>query len=60
MGRDFVRYAVQGYNNTLKLKQQSLSPCYTTRWGDLLKIYIWKYILLARYAYESVNFNYGI
>ena len=40
MGRDFVRYAVQGYNNTLKLKQQSLSPCYTTRWGDLLKIYI--------------------
>ena len=40
MGRDFVRYAVQGYNNTLKLKQQSLSPCYTTRWDDLLKIYI--------------------
>mgnify|MGYP001159874690 CR=1 FL=1 len=40
MGRDSIRYAAQGYHSNLKLRQQSLSPCYTTRWNDLLKIYI--------------------
>ena len=36
MGRDTVRYAIQGYNKSWILKQQKLSPCYTTRWSDLL------------------------
>ena len=39
-GRDSIRYASQGYYKKLKLKQESLSPCYTTRWSDLLIINI--------------------
>ena len=38
MGRDVIRYAIQGYSKKWKLKQQCLSPCYTTRWKDLLTI----------------------
>ena len=38
MGRDLVRFAIQGYKKSWLLKQQRLSPCYTTRWSDLLKI----------------------
>ena len=38
MGQDKIRYAAQGYSNKWKLKQQCLSPCYTTRWTDLLII----------------------
>jgi len=40
MGRDIVRYAAQGYTKKWVLKQQHLSPCYTTRWNDLLSIKI--------------------
>jgi len=36
MGRDMIRSASQGYSKKWQLKQQSLSPCYTTRWSDLL------------------------
>jgi len=38
MGRDMIRSASQGYLKKWKLKQQSLSPCYTTRWSDLLTV----------------------
>ena len=38
MGQDMIRYASQGYSKKWKLKQQSLSPCYTTRWPDLLVV----------------------
>ena len=38
MGRDVIRYAVQGYKKSWILKQQRLSPCYTTRWNELLSI----------------------
>lgn len=38
MGRNFVRCAVQGYKHKWKLRQERLSPCYTTRWTDLLTI----------------------
>ena len=38
MGRDMIRSASQGYSKKWRLKQQSLSPCYTTRWSDLLVI----------------------
>ena len=40
MGRDFIRYASQGYYSGWKLKQKRLSRCYTTRWSDLIKINI--------------------
>ena len=38
MGRDKVQFLAQGISERLKLKQERLSPCYTTRWEDLLKI----------------------
>ena len=38
MGRDTIRYAIQGYNKSWILRQQKLSPCYTTRWSDLLSV----------------------
>ena len=38
MGRDTIRYALQGYNKNFILKQQKLSPSYTTRWSDLLSV----------------------
>lgn len=37
-GRDMVRYAVQGYNRKWKLKQQKLSPAYTTDIEQVLTI----------------------
>jgi DNA polymerase V len=38
-GRDMVRVALQGFNDaTWKMKQGQLSPCYTTRWGDILTV----------------------
>ena len=40
MGRGIIRYAAQGYTKKWILKQQRLSPCYTTRWKDLLSIKI--------------------
>jgi DNA polymerase V len=36
MGRDTITFAVQGINGKWKLRQEKLSPCYTTRWEDLL------------------------
>ncbi|MDC2984477.1 Y-family DNA polymerase [Candidatus Marinimicrobia bacterium] len=38
MGRDTVRILSQGFPKKWKLKQENLSPCYTTRWDDLLRI----------------------
>ena len=38
LGRDKVKYAIQGTKKRWKLRQEKLSPCYTTRWNDLLKI----------------------
>ena len=38
MGQDMIRYAALGYRKKWKLKQEQLSPCYTTRWKDLLII----------------------
>lgn len=37
-GRDKVRLAAQGYDPTWKTKQQWVSPCYTTRWKDILVV----------------------
>ena len=38
MGRDTVRLSVMGFDRTWKLRQEKKSPCYTTRWSDLLII----------------------
>lgn len=37
-GKGLVRYAVQGYSKKWKLKQQKLSPCYTTNIQQVLTI----------------------
>lgn len=37
-GRDRLRVAGQGYDPTWKMKQGFLSPCYTTRWSDILVV----------------------
>ncbi len=37
-GKDKVKLAVQGVNKDWKLRQEKLSPRYTTRWDELLKV----------------------
>jgi DNA polymerase V len=37
-GKDTLRSAAQGYKREWKLRQEKLSPKYTTDWNDLLKI----------------------
>ena len=38
MGRDKVRILGQGFSPNWGLKREKLSPCYTTRWDDILRI----------------------
>ncbi|MFH0864673.1 MAG: Y-family DNA polymerase [Bacteroidota bacterium] len=40
MGKDVVKYAIQGTRRRWKLRQEKLSPAYTTQWDELLKINI--------------------
>tara|TARA_B100000900_G_scaffold182029_1_gene154415 strand:- start:2696 stop:3943 length:1248 start_codon:yes stop_codon:yes gene_type:complete len=40
MGRDKIRLAAQGFDRKWKLQQEKLSPCYTTRFSDILSINI--------------------
>ena len=40
MGRDKIRLAAQGFARKWKLRQEKLSPCYTTRFADVLTIKI--------------------
>ncbi len=40
IGRDMVRLSVMGFDRTWKLRQEKKSPCYTTRWSDLLTIQV--------------------
>ncbi|MGE5606792.1 MAG: Y-family DNA polymerase [Bacteroidota bacterium] len=35
-GRDTIKLAVQGSGQKWKLRQEKLSPCYTTRWKDII------------------------
>ena len=37
-GKDLVKFATQGFNKNWKLKQQRLSPCYTTNINQILTI----------------------
>ena len=39
MGRDKIQLLGQGIARKWKLKQENLSPCYTTRWADLLRVH---------------------
>lgn len=39
-GQRTVAYAVQGTRQRWKLRQEQLTPCYTTRWEDLLEVQI--------------------
>ena len=38
LGKDTVRLAAQGFNKKWKLRQEKLSPCYTTRIEDVLTV----------------------
>ena len=40
MGKDKIHLASQGFKKRWKLAQEQLSPCYTTRFSDILKIKI--------------------
>jgi DNA polymerase V len=40
LGKELIRSAVQGFDRKYKLKTEYLSPAYTTRWNDVLKIRI--------------------
>ena len=40
MGRDKVKLAVQGKARNWKLTQERLSPCYTTRFADMLEVHL--------------------
>ena len=40
MGRNKVKLAVQGSGRKWKLRQERLSPCYTTRFSDILEVRI--------------------
>lgn len=37
-GRDTLKVAAQGSGEKWKLRQEKLSPCYTTRWEDIIKV----------------------
>lgn len=39
-GKELVKFAAQGYERKWKLRQEKLSPCYTTRLADVLTIKI--------------------
>ena len=38
MGRDILKLSSSGIDNKWKIGKERLSPCYTTRWSDILKI----------------------
>ena len=40
MGKDKIQLASQGFKKMEKIAQEQLSPCYTTRFSDILKIKI--------------------
>ena len=38
MGRDILKLSSSGINNKWKIGKERLSPCYTTRWSDILSV----------------------
>jgi DNA polymerase V len=39
-GKDIIKFAAEGVKQKWKMKQDKRSPCYTTRWDDLLTLQI--------------------
>jgi DNA polymerase V len=39
-GRDTLKLAVQGSGQKWKLRQEKLSPCYTTKWKDIITVMV--------------------
>ena len=37
IGKNKIKIGTQGRSNSWKMKQQNLSPCYTTRWSDIIE-----------------------
>jgi DNA polymerase V len=37
-GRDTMLFAVAGVRRPWRLRREFLSPCYTTKWNDLLRV----------------------
>ena len=40
IGRDKVKLATQGYGRKWRLKQEKLSPCYSTRLEEVLEVFL--------------------
>ena len=40
MGKDTIKIATQGFDSSWKMKQEQLSPSYTTRIEDILTVKI--------------------
>jgi|TARA_B100001093_G_C26584652_1_gene908822 DNA polymerase V len=38
MGRDILKLSSSGINNKWKIGKERLSPCYTTRWSEILEV----------------------
>lgn len=38
MGKESIKLASEGFKRPWKMRQQNKSPCYTTKWEDILKI----------------------
>ena len=36
-GKNKIKTGTQGRSNNWKMKQQNLSPCYTTKWSDIIE-----------------------
>jgi DNA polymerase V len=39
MGRESIKLASEGFKRPWKMKQGNKSPCYTTKWNELIKVY---------------------
>ncbi|SVD35551.1 uncharacterized protein METZ01_LOCUS388405, partial [marine metagenome] len=38
IGKEKIKIGIQGVNKNRKIQQQNMSPCYTTKWQDLLSV----------------------
>jgi DNA polymerase V len=38
LGKASIKLASEGFRKPWKMKQEHKSPCYTTRWEDLLRV----------------------
>lgn len=38
MGKKSIKLASEGFKRPWKMKQENKSPCYTTKWDELIKV----------------------